>query len=100
MLDRLGQLLLKCKTVNVPMTGFVLYLLYSVIAGFSIGSAIASFAICGLYGFKMYMDSKKSVDANEEMLKKLAYLESTINVLKVGSGFKTQDTYDKSKRLF
>ena len=103
-LDKMGELLLKVKetvkNADVPKVGFSLFLIYNVIVGFSIASAIASFAFCGIYGFKMYLDAVKPAKADEELMKKISYLESAINIIKVGSGFKTQDQSDKPKRLF
>jgi hypothetical protein len=86
--------------INVPMTGFLLYLLYSFITGFSIASSIVSFALCGLYGFKMLLDQRKMIDANEELLRKINYIESSVNVLKFGSGVRTQENNERSKKLF
>jgi hypothetical protein len=101
MLDRLRQLLLKVKTTNVPMAGFIIFLLYNMIAGPNVAGSIIFIAVTSLYGFRMLLDTKKVVDVNEELMKKINYLESSVNVLKVGSGFRTQDNNsDKSKRIF
>lgn len=90
----------KLTDINVPQLGFICFLLHSIIVGFSIASSIAAFAICGLYGFKMLVDKQKNIDLNKEVLQKIANMESNLNVIKLGQGFRTTNNEEKAKKLF
>ena len=97
--DIFGMLLLKVYKIDVPMTGFISFLLYNFLVGFSIASSIVSFSIVILYGFKMYLDHNKQLEATQEMLNRLERIEGSLSALKIGSGFREQNN-EKPKRIF
>lgn len=75
---------------NVPMAGFIIFTLYSVIAGFSIGSSIASFAFAGLYAYRMFLDDRDERGDVDTILEKVKRLEDTVSAIKMANGFKLE----------
>lgn len=90
----------KLLQTNVPMAAFIVFIVHSTIVGFTIASSIAAFAICGLFAFRMFLDNRKKLDVTDELLRKLQYLESGLNAMKLGRGFRTTDNEEKPKKLF
>ena len=78
------------KQINVPMTRFIIFTLYNVIAGFSIGSAIASFAFVGLYAYRMFLDDRDQSGDIETLLDRVKRVEDSISAVKMSSGFKIE----------
>lgn len=79
------------KQVNIPMvltTGTILSL---ILQGMTIGGALAIFAVCGLYSFKMYLDYNKKMDYQEVYDKKIKELQEEFNakLIKVQANVQT-----------
>lgn len=62
-------------------------ILHSHFKTISVGEAVAIAALCALYGFTLYVDSKKVQPINDEVKADLAELRSAVNALKIGRAF-------------
>lgn len=83
--------------VNVSMTAFIIFTVYSIIVGFSIASSIAAFAFASLYGFNMFLKHKEKEVISEEMMNKIKHLESNLQAVKMAQGMRTLTGEDKRK---
>ena len=94
----------KLVSINIPQAGFILFLVHSMVVGFNIASAIATFAICSLYGFRMLLDRQKMIETNKEthkeIFQRIANVESSVSVIKLGQGFRNSSNEEKAKKLF
>jgi Ca2+/Na+ antiporter len=69
-----------------------LILLFSLIAhshfkAINIGEALAISALCVLYGYTLFLDSKREAPINEEVKKELQELRSAVSALKVARAY-------------
>lgn len=78
------------KQINVPMAGFIIFTLYSIIAGFSIGSAIASLTFGGLYAYRMFLDDRDQSGEVKTITDRVKRLEDNVSALRVTHGFKVE----------
>lgn len=53
----------------------------------SIGEALAIAALCALYGYQLYLDSKREEPVNDQVKKELAEMRSILAALKIGRAF-------------
>lgn len=53
----------------------------------SLGEAATIAALCALYGYQLYLDSKKEKPINDTVKKEIEDLRSAVNALKVGRAF-------------
>lgn len=96
-MKKLNVLKVTLMQTNVPMASFILFTLYSMIAGFSIGSAIASFSFASLYGYKIFLDSKNQDENVNNVLERMNRIESNVSALKMSQGFKVQTINEQRK---
>jgi hypothetical protein len=55
--------------------------------GCGIGDALAIAALCGLYGFTLYIKSKESKPLEEKVWQEISDLKSSVSALKLGRSF-------------
>lgn len=72
------------KNVNYSLLAFFLFSIKLVVFGSSVSDAIALFALAGLYGFSLFLESKKETPINDEIKKDLENVKSAVNALKIG----------------
>lgn len=61
---------------------------YGFITGFSLPVSIACFAFAPLYAWKLFLDSKKPNDINDDVLKRLAQMEQKVSAIQLGNGLR------------
>jgi hypothetical protein len=57
------------------------------IKGASVGDSIALFAVCALYGYQTYVESRKEIPINDTIKQQVSELRDAINSLKVAKTF-------------
>jgi hypothetical protein len=91
-MDKIKKALNKAKAfilgTNFAMIGFVAFLSKIVLITPNISDAIIMFAVCGLYGYTLYLKHKTPdpVRVNNELEKRLNDMNSHINALKLERG--------------
>jgi hypothetical protein len=68
---------------NVSLAAMLIFGLRLVIKGSSLGEACALAALCALYGFILYLESKKEVPINDSIKEELRHLRSAIDSIKL-----------------
>jgi hypothetical protein len=68
---------------NISLAATLIFGLRLVIKGAGIGDACALGALCALYGFILFLDSKKEVPINDQVKSELEQLRSAVNNLKL-----------------
>lgn len=63
----------------LPATLIAVLTLRSTITGASIGDAISIISLAGLYGYKLYLDSKIKLDPSAELAKEIEKLKGEIS---------------------
>ena len=53
------------------------------VLGATIGDALAIAALAGLYGYRLYLDSKTELPINEEVKDQIAELKGSVSALKL-----------------
>jgi hypothetical protein len=68
---------------KIALSAMLVFGLRLVIKGAGIGDACALAALCGLYGFILYLDSKREVPINDQVKSELEQLRSAVQNLKL-----------------
>lgn len=63
-----------------------IFIIVSLVRGFDIASAIATFALSGISGFLLYLDSKKQPDYSAKFKEELESLKQEIHSVKTEVG--------------
>lgn len=63
----------------LPPAILISFLIRLLITGASVGDSIVMIALCGLYAGHLYMESKKQVPVNKEIVDKINQLEELMN---------------------
>lgn len=58
-----------------------------IIKGASVGDSIALFAVCALYGYQAWVESKKEAPINETVKQQVQELRDAVNSLKIAKSF-------------
>lgn len=68
---------------NISLSAVLIFGLRLVLKGASVGDAAALGALCGLYGFILYLASKKESPVNDQVRSELEQMRNTITGLKL-----------------
>lgn len=71
------------KNINPSLSLLVALCARSVVFGASVGDALAIAAAAGLYGYWLYLESKKELPVNEQVREEIQELRGAINALKI-----------------
>lgn len=62
------------------------FVIVSLIRGFTVAEAIATFALCGISGYLLYLDSKKKIDYTTQFKEELESLRQELHTVKTDIG--------------
>lgn len=58
------------------------YLIRILVTGSSVGDAISLFALCSLFAYNTFLESKKQTPVNKDVYDKISYLEEQLGLTK------------------
>ncbi len=83
------------KEFNIPIFLLLSILLRVLALGAGLGEALVLIALTSLYGFWIYLESKKQVPVNKDILERIIFIEEKmqltqdkLNSIVIGSHFK------------
>lgn len=74
-----------CKNPSFVLLSSVI--LHSHFKTVSVGEALVVAALCALYAYSLFLDSKKQKPVNVEVMEKLEEMRSTMNAMKVARAY-------------
>ena len=88
-------------SINFSLVVLLMVVSRVAVFGASIGEALAVVAVCGLYGFNKWLDSKKPQTVNEQLQKDLMDIKSTVSNLLIKQSVKPSTPLNPDiKRFF